>query len=307
MSTALSEATLAIALQAWNLTEPVHLSPIPGGYTSNIWYVDTPGQRVVAKYVYDAQAAFDSGLRAAEVLARVGVVCSAPIRTRSGELSLLVEGPHGRAEPLAVLHFVPGIPLESTDSAAPALIGNFLGHMHTIWHRATDLEPPPDRIFAYIAEEAPEVAAQPGLQTLVQQAIANVRAFEATTPITYGVTIGDYMELLHDPATGHVGLIDTGAVGWGPLLFDVAIMLGGFPPGERIGEQHEQFLSAYLASAPIQPGELAGIRQYAALHWAQLAKYFAWRLAHDVKLGDADLDGNARSFAEIRAALESFL
>jgi Ser/Thr protein kinase RdoA (MazF antagonist) len=102
-------------------------------------------------------------------------------------------------------------------------------------------------------------------------------------------------------------LIDTGAVGWGPLLFDVAIMLDAFPQSEKIVEQHEQFLTTYLAAAPIQSGELAGLRQYAALHWAQLAKYFAWRLAHDVRLGDADPDGNARSLAEVRAALESLL
>jgi hypothetical protein len=84
-------------------------------------------------------------------------------------------------------------------------------------------------------------------------------------------------------------------------------MLDAFPQSEKIVEQHEQFLTTYLAAAPIQSGELAGLRQYAALHWAQLAKYFAWRLAHDVRLGDADPDGNARSLAEVRAALESLL
>lgn len=301
MSSTLSDSALAAALGAWDLAEPIAVTPIPGGFTSNVWYVDTPEQRLVAKYAYDAQAAFETGLRAAEVLARAGMLCSAPIRTRAGALSLLVEGPHGQSEPLAVLRFVPGMALDWAGDMAPGRIGDFMGRVHSIWHGAVDLEPPDDRIFGYIAEAAPEVAAQPGLPELLQQVVANVRAFEATTPVTYGVIIGDYIELLHDTTTAQLGLIDTGAVGWGPLLFDVAIMQDQFPAGEP----REHFLSAYLAAAPVQPGELAGLQHYAALHWAQIAKFFAWRVAHDVRLGDADPDGNARSLAEIRAALEA--
>jgi hypothetical protein len=80
-----------------------------------------------------------------------------------------------------------------------------------------------------------------------------------------------------------------------------------FGRSDRVDTPHEQFLSAYLATAPIQPGELAGLQHYAALHWAQLAKYFAWRLAHNVTLGDDDPHANARSLAEIRSALEALL
>jgi hypothetical protein len=53
--------------------------------------------------------------------------------------------------------------------------------------------------------------------------------------------------------------------------------------------------------------EIAGVTAYAALHAAQIAKYFAWRLAHDVRLGESDPNGNARSLAEMRTELEQLL
>lgn len=300
MHVTLSEVALAQALAQWHLELPIDLVAIPGGFTSNVWFVDTPSQRFVAKYCYDTQASFDEGLRAAEVLDRAEVVCAAPIRTRAGELSVLVEGPHGRTEPLALLRFVQGTPFDWHATGAAESAGRFLGRIHSIWLHATHMEPQ-DKIFSYLAENTPEVAAQPGLQPLIHQAIANVRAFEVQHHVTYGPIIGDYVEILRDTATGTLGLIDCGAVGLGPLLFDVAIVLD-----ECLGaKEKQQFLEAYLSTAPIQPHELDGIRQYKALHCAQLAKYFAWRLAHNVTMGDDTPNANANSLAEIRAALEA--
>lgn len=104
-----------------------------------------------------------------------------------------------------------------------------------------------------------------------------------------------------------MGLIDTGALGWGPLLFDLAIMLDQIPDAPQAGAARELFLRSYQAIAPLRPDELDGLRHYDALHWAQLARYFAWRLAHQVALGDPDPEGNARSLAEVREALERAL
>lgn len=301
MHTVLSDAVLLQALSAWQLETPILLTPIPGGFTSDVWFVDTPKQRFVAKYCYDSQAAFEEGLRAAEALAGAGISCSAPIRTRIGNLSIMVEGPHGRSEPLALLRFVPGVPLDWTASGATQLAGELLGRIHTRWQHAKSIQPQ-DKIFGYLAEETPEVADQPGLQPLIDQAVASVRLFEASAHVTYGPIIGDSMEILFDASTGSIGLIDCGAVGWGPLLFDLAIMLDMIPRTAQAEKQ--QFLQPYLATGPIQPNELTGIRYYEALHWAQLAKYFAWRLAHNVTMGGHDPGSNTRSLAEIRAALE---
>lgn len=307
MPALLSVTELAAALRAWELLEPIRITSLADGYSSSTWHVNTPDQRLVAKYIHHGRDAFEPGLRAAEVLTEHAVLCSAPVRTRTGALSILVEGAHGRAEPLALLRYVPGIPLDWTDPITPGLAGHFLGRIHTLWQHAGERIQAQDRIFAYIAEDTPEVAAQPGLRALLQQALANVRDFEAATPVTYGVTIGDCMELLYDPIAMRVGMIDTGAVGWGPLLFDVAVMCDESLQAKGAGDPQARFLQAYLASGPIQPAELAGLRQYAALHWAQIAKYFAWRLFHQITLGDADPDGNALSVAETRMALESLL
>lgn len=298
---------LADALHAWDLPEPIRLTPLAEGFSANTWYVETPDRRLVAKAIYHGHDAFGPGLRAAEVLAEHAILCSATVRTRTGALSVLVEGAYGRAEPLALLQYVPGSPLDWGDPMTPGVAGHFLGRIHALWQPAGERIRAPDRIFAYIAEDTPEVAAQPGLRALLQQALANVRDFEAVTPVTYGVIVGDYMELLYDPATLRLGMIDTGAVSWGPLLFDVALMCEEPPAAGGASDPQAQFLQAYLTSGLIQPGELAGLRQYAALHWAQIAKYFAWRLFHQITLGDPDPDANVRSVLDTRTALETLL
>lgn len=301
MRVVLSDADLHASLSAWRIVGPIQVTAIPGGFTSDVWIVDSSNGRFVAKYCYDTQADFDEGLRAAEALDDAGIVCAAPIRTRAGRLSVLVEGPHGRKEPLALLRYVPGVPFDWHAAGAAQRAGEFLGQIHTIWLHARQLQPQ-DRISGYLLGITPEVAAQPGLQALIDQAVANVRQFEAESPVTHGPIIGDYMEILLDAATDSIGLIDCGSVGWGALLFDLAIMIDELPRSDEV--ERQRFLQAYLSSSPIQPAELVGLRHYQALHWAQLAKYFAWRLAHDITMGDETPNANADSLAEIRAELE---
>ncbi|GHO72204.1 hypothetical protein KSC_110960 [Ktedonobacter sp. SOSP1-52] len=73
----------------------------------------------------------------------------------------------------------------------------------------------------------------------------------------------DRIEILSERETGHVGIIDWGAIERGPLLFDVALtVLWLFPEGRRM---HEEFLQAYLAEAPISTSELEGLNYYKAL------------------------------------------
>ncbi len=307
MTETLSEADLIAALAAWELAAPLRITPMEGGFTGHVWLIETPAERLVAKYSYTLRADFDGGLRAAAALVRGGMPSSAPLLARDGAPSVMVPGPHGRSEPLALLQFVPGEPLDWAAPDAPALVGEQLGRVHRIWHAAPELAGTPDQIFAFVGERRPEVAAQPGLQELLDQTLANVRAFEAATPVTYGVTVGDFMEFLRDPATGAVGLIDTGTVGWGPLLFDVAIALHQFARDGNGAEEGKTFLQAYAAAAPIHPAELAGVRHYEALHWAQLTKYFAWRVAHNVTMGDRTPGANERSLRELRDALEALL
>jgi hypothetical protein len=53
--------------------------------------------------------------------------------------------------------------------------------------------------------------------------------------------------------------------------------------------------------------ELDGLNYYKALLWARQAKYFAYRVAAGVTLGDPGPSKNAVRLAEARQALEHFL
>lgn len=123
--------------------------------------------------------------------------------------------------------------------------------------------------------------------------------------MTYGVIWADRVEIVRDPATGRVGVIDWGAIERGPLLFDVALTgLWIFPEGS---EAYDEFLAAYLATAPIAPSELEGLKYYKALLWARQAKYFAYRAGTGVTLGDPDPNSNTERLATARRALERCL
>lgn len=216
---------------------------------------------------------------------------------------MLVEQPPGHQHPLALLRFVPGRPLDLSAPDAQSLVGGLLGRVHRILHDAGAIPGCQDPLFAYLAMDAPEVFAHhPWLRPLLSRAVNAVRAFEAATPATYGVIYGDGLQVLRNEETGQVGLIDWGAVGWGPLLFDVALAVEGFRGAGAT--QTEELVASYLAEAPIAPREVRGLERYVALLWARQARYFAWRLVHDVIRGDPRADNNAQTLAEMRRKLE---
>ena len=149
------------------------------------------------------------------------------------------------------------------------------------------------------------MSTQPGLALLIRKAIETVRDYEANHVVTFGVIWADRMEILREKETGRVGIIDWGAIERGPLLFDVALSMHWlFPEGSMA---YDEFLQAYLATAPISVHELRGLLYYKALFWARQAKYFAYRIATNVTLGDKSLDGNARHLADARQELEHLL
>lgn len=123
--------------------------------------------------------------------------------------------------------------------------------------------------------------------------------------MTSGVIWADRLEIVLEKETDRVGIIDWGTIERGPLLFDVALtMLWLFPQGSQTSEE---FLHAYLAAAPITSNELAGLSYYTALLWVRQAKYFAYRLAANVTLGDPHLRRNTQRLVEARQALEHLL
>jgi Ser/Thr protein kinase RdoA (MazF antagonist) len=121
-------------------------------------------------------------------------------------------------------------------------------------------------------------------------------------PVTYGPIYGDGLQLRVDGRDGSIGLIDWGTVCRGPLLFDLALA------AHHAGQVDlSELWAGYLAVGPLQPAELAGLRHYEALMWARSAKYFAFRLEHRVRLGDARRGANQAALARAVSALQRLL
>ena len=299
----LSEETLFIALEAWNLSPPLTIRHLTSGFTSDIWRVETGDGCFIAKYTEQSQEAFEKGLHAAGVVEQEGISSGAPLATKKGALSVLVEGAHGKYQPLALLRYVSGDPLQFSEPDAASLYGHLLGYTHRLL-LSSFAEKDFLSLNEFLHQEDEYVTAQPHLAPLIHQTLEKTRAYEAQNPVTYGVIWSDRMEIVREKETGQVGIIDWGAMGWGPLVFDVALSLLWLFP-ERSQASHE-FLQAYLAGAPISVQELQGLPYYQALFWARQAKYFAYRLAARVTLGDAT-EGNARHFTEARQHLERLL
>lgn len=297
----LSNETLLAALKAWRLPEPLTIQQLTGGMTSEIWRVEAGNERFVAKYAYTTRQAFEGGLYAAELVERHGITCGVPLRTKQGTLSIMVESAHGQSQPLALLHYVPGERLNLSEPDAASLYGHLLGRTHNIllaglgdWC-AFDL-------YDFLLGEDPAVAAQPGLAPLIRQAIEAAREYEGRRTVTYGVIWADAMEIRRDKETGRTGIIDWGAIGRGPLLFDVALNeLWHFP--ER-SQAHREFMQAYLNEAPISASELEGIKYYKALLWARQAKFYAYCVAENVMLGDSSPTSNAKNLITSMLELE---
>lgn len=90
----------------------------------------------------------------------------------------MLEGPPTLFHPLALLHFVPGEPLDVKQPGSAYLAGSLLGRIHTILLREQFRPRSGDRLFAYLKEETVEVAAQTGLPTLLQRAVEAVEALK---------------------------------------------------------------------------------------------------------------------------------
>lgn len=304
MTPALSDEKLLAALQIWPLSKPLTIQRLPGGMTSEIWHIEARNQRFIAKYTYTTQQAFEGGLYAAELVERHGITCGAPLRTKQGALSIMIEGEQGQSRPLAVLHYVPGERLDLSSPGAAALYGSLLGRTHSIllaeagdWC-AFDL-------YDFLLEEGPAITAQPGLAALIREAVEAARIYEKSRPVISGIIWADAMEIRLDSETGRAGIIDWGAIERGPLLFDIALNISWyFPAGSQA---HREFMEAYLHEASVSADELEGITYYKALLSARQARFYAYCVADNVTLGGSTPASNAENLAIARRELERWL
>ncbi|MEV0809629.1 phosphotransferase [Micromonospora sp. NPDC050200] len=289
-----AERTLRSCLDVrWGLTGAL-VAPHHGGMNSGTWFVEHAGVRRVAKTVSPrAGGSFAAGLAVAELLERTGVAAGAPVPTVDGQLTAEVEG-----RPLALLAWVPGVPLTGTDQAEQRLIGRMLARVHDALRSAS--VPAADR-FHWLEPAADHL----GVRNWVRPAvIAAVRAYEALKPerLSWGLLHSDPAPEAFrlDRSTGRCGVIDWSVALVGPLLYDVAsaVMYVGGPDRARA------LVEAYLAGGLLGRAELDhGLATMLRLRWAIQADYFARRLVEDDRTGVAGPVDNERGLEDARRAL----
>ncbi|HEY3289916.1 MAG TPA: hypothetical protein VGK87_07310 [Anaerolineae bacterium] len=174
--------------------------------------------------------------------------------------------------PLAVLHFVPGEPLDPAEPGAPEIMGDMLGRIQRILISESYHPPTPEGLFGYLLEDTGTCEAYPALSTQITRSLAAIQAFEQSMPVTYGAINHEGPELLRDAMTGAVGAIDWGVIYWGPLIYTVALSILRLRDKDLPGDA---FLRHYLANSPMHPRELDGMPAYMAASRAMGAKFLA--------------------------------
>jgi Ser/Thr protein kinase RdoA (MazF antagonist) len=274
----------------WHLV-PEEITRIPGGMLSRAWEVLAGDERYVARLVEGAgRQALEAGLAAAEQLRGSEVQTGAPVRTLAGRLTATISG-----GVVAVLRRVPGRALVGGDPVDQQFWGDRLGALHRTLQA---FHHPGLRPWNLPDADAAHLRAEPWLRPAVAEAVNATVRLTVTDRLTYGVLHGDPApeDFVVDPATGRAGLLDCGASGTGPLVYDVAaaVVYAG-------GTDHAaELLDGYLAASPVDQDELdAALPVLLRFRWAVQADWSARRIA------DGGRDGAVEALRRARAALES--
>jgi Ser/Thr protein kinase RdoA (MazF antagonist) len=262
----------------WHLV-PDDVAALPAGLMSRAWSVTTGEGRFVARLVdHIARQPLEAGLAAAEHLHGRGIEIGLPLRTLGG--SLTAETPVGT---LSVLRGVPGRALDGGDPIDQQWWGDRLGAAH---RALVGFDHPGLRRWNWLHPEAAHLAVEPWLRPAVADAVAAMTRLTVTDRLTYGVLHGDPApdNFLLDADTGRAGLIDWGACGTGPLVYDVAAAVGYAGGPGSAGE----LLDGYLAAGPMQRDEVeAALPVLLRFRLAVQADWFARRLSATPVTGDA--------------------
>ncbi|MET8146769.1 phosphotransferase enzyme family protein [Actinoplanes sp. NPDC049668] len=272
----------------WHLV-PADITALTGGILSRCWDVTAGGVRFVVRLADPAaRLPVEAGLAAAEHLRGTGVEAGEPVRTLSGGLT--AETPAGA---FAVLRRAPGRTLDGRDPIDQQFWGDRLGAVH---RALQGFHHPGLRRWNLLDPDAAHLAIEPWLRPAITDAVTAMTRLTVMDRLTYGVLHGDPAPetFLVDPATGRAGLLDCGASGTGPLLYDVAaavVYAGGT-------ETAAELLDGYLAAGPVDEGELhAALPVLLRFRWAVQADWSARRLAR----GECDGAGEGARAVLLRA------
>jgi Ser/Thr protein kinase RdoA (MazF antagonist) len=254
----------------WHLT-PTEITGLSGGLMSRSWAVVAAGDTYLVRLVdAPARQPVEAGLMAAEHLRGWGIAVGTPVRTLGGGLTAATQ-----AGALSVLRRVAGRPLAGRDPIDQQWWGDRLGAVHRILQ---DFRHPGLRPWNLLDADAPHLGVEPWLRPAVTEAVTAAIRLTVTDRLTYGVLHGDPApdDFVVDPDTGRTGLLDCGASGTGPLVYDVAaavLYAGGT-------DVSAEFLDGYLAAGPVHHDELeAALPVLLRFRWAVQADLFARRLA----------------------------
>jgi Ser/Thr protein kinase RdoA (MazF antagonist) len=273
---------------------PAEIKVLPSGLMSRAWSVTAGGESLVARLVdHTARQPLEAALAAAEHLRGRGIEIGDPVRTLAGPLSAVTP-----AGALGVLHRVPGRSLDGGDPIDQQWWGDRLGAAH---RALAGFDHPGLRRWNWLQLEAPHLAVQAWLRPALADAVAAMIRLTVTDRLTYGVLHGDPAphDFVLDPGTGRAGLLDWGACGTGPLVYDVAaaVVYAGGP------DVSAELLDGYLAAGPVHRDELeAALPVLLRFRWAVQADWFARRLHEDPGADDWTAADPLRA---AREALES--
>lgn len=243
---------------------------LPTGLMSHAWAVTAGDEELVVRLVdHPRRQSLEGACAAAEHLRDRGLVIGRPVRTLTGGLT--AETPGGA---LSVQLRVPGRALDGLDPVDQQWWGDRLAAAH---RALTGFEHPSLRQWSGLRPEDPHLAVEAWLRPAVADAVGALTRLTVTDRLTYGVLHGDPVPtgFVLDPATGRAGLLDWGAGGTGPLVYDVAaavVYAGGL-------EASAELIDGYRAAGPVHPDELdAALPVLLRYRWAVQADWLARRL-----------------------------
>jgi Ser/Thr protein kinase RdoA (MazF antagonist) len=254
----------------WHLA-PTEIIALSGSLMSRAWQVRAAGDTYLVWLVDpSARQPVEAGLIAAEHLRGWGVAVGTPVRTLGGGLT--ASAPAGA---VAVLRRVAGRPLVGSDPIDQQWWGDRLGAVHRALQQ---FHHPGLRPWNLLDPEAPHLGIEPWLRPAVAEAVTATTRLTVTDRLTYGVLHGDPAPagFVMDPDTGRTGLLDCGASGTGPLVYDVAAAVD-YAGGT---DASAELLDGYLAAGPVDQDELdAALPVLLRFRWAVEADWSARRLA----------------------------
>ncbi|GAA0478334.1 hypothetical protein Ade02nite_67460 [Paractinoplanes deccanensis] len=243
----------------WHLV-PGEITALPDALMSYGWEVTAGPERYVVRLTEArCRQPVEAGLAAADHLRGRDIAAGEPVRTLSGGLTAqTAEGA------FSVLRRLPGRRLDGGDPIDQQFWGDRLG----VVHRALQgFHHPGLRPWRLLDPDAPHLRGEPWLRGAVLEAVTAATRLTVTDRLTYGVLHGDPAPgvFVVDPGTGRAGLLDCGASGLGPLVYDVAAAVAYTGGMAEAGD----LIDGYLAAGPVGADELhAVLPVLLRLRWA---------------------------------------